>query len=153
MSGDVFLRSAPFLYVSSVETTAPAERIWEVLTGETLVHWVGVFTGLRWLSPRPFGVGTEREVTLLGVLTARERFFRWDEGRRYTFGAVEASLPGLRRAAEDWTVESTPSGSRLTWTMAIEATPAVTPLLRVASPVIGLVTRRALRTIRAHVSG
>ncbi|MEV0938578.1 SRPBCC family protein [Streptomyces phaeochromogenes] len=150
-SGDAFLKSAPFRYVHSVETTAPAERIWEVLTGEKLVHWVWVFTGLRWVSPRPFGVGTVRDVTLLGVFTARERFFRWDEGHRFTFNVFEASLPGFRHAAEDWTIESTPSGSRLTWTMAIEAIPLVTPLMWVSSPVIRLVKRRALRTIRAHV--
>lgn len=150
-SGDAFLRSAPFRYVNSVETTAPAERIWEILTGEKLVHWVRVFTGLRWLSPRPFGVGTVRDVTLLRVFTAREHFFRWDDGHRYTFSVFQASLPGLRRAAEDWTVESTPSGSRLTWTMAIEPIPLLTPLMWVSSPVIRLVKRRAMRTIRTHV--
>ncbi|WP_328837884.1 SRPBCC family protein [Streptomyces europaeiscabiei] len=150
-SGDTFLNSAPFRYVNSVELTAPVERIWEVLTGENLVHWVWVFTGLCWVSPRPFGVGTVRDVTLLGVFTARERFFRWDDGHRFTFSVFEASLPGLRRAAEDWTIESTPSGSRLTWTMAIEPIPLVTPLVWVSSPVIRLVQRRALHTIRAHV--
>ncbi|HKR49668.1 MAG TPA: SRPBCC family protein [Pseudonocardiaceae bacterium] len=150
-SGDEFLNSAAFRYAYSVETTAPADRIWEVLTGEELVHWVWVFTGLRWISPRPFGVGTVRDVTLLGLFTARERFFRWEDAHRYTFEVFEASLPGLRHAAEDWSIESTPSGSRLTWTMAIEAIPLITPLLWVSSPVIRFVQRRAMRAIRVHV--
>ncbi|MDX2552098.1 SRPBCC family protein [Streptomyces stelliscabiei] len=49
-----------------------------MLADEELVHWMGVFTSLRRLSPRPFGIGAVREVTLPGVFTARERFFRWD---------------------------------------------------------------------------
>ncbi|RSS59149.1 SRPBCC family protein [Streptomyces sp. WAC01280] len=80
--GDAFLESEPFHFVHSVEIAAPVERIWEVITGDAWVRWVPGFTGLRWDSPRPFGVGTVREVTVLGVLSARERFFRWDEGRR-----------------------------------------------------------------------
>ena len=47
-SDDAFLKTAPFRYEQSVETTAPAERIWEVLTGDDLVHWVPVWTCLRW---------------------------------------------------------------------------------------------------------
>ncbi|WP_030716549.1 SRPBCC family protein [Streptomyces sp. NRRL S-237] len=150
-SRDDFLVSAPFRYEHSVETTAPAERIWEILTGEQLVDWVWAFTALKWNSPPPFGVGTARDVTLLKFFTVRERFFRWDEGRRYTFSVYEASRPGLRHAAEDWTVEPTPSGSRLTWTMAIRPTPLVTPLLWVGSPLIRLVQRHALRAVRRHV--
>ncbi|MEU2451173.1 SRPBCC family protein [Streptomyces sp. NPDC012765] len=150
-SGDGFLSSAPFRYTHSVETTAPAEQVWEILTGEQLVHWVWAFTDLKWNSPRPFGVGAARDVTVLKFLTVRERFFRWDEGHRYTFSVYEASRPGLRRAAEDWTVEPTPSGSRLTWTMAIQPTSLAAPLIWISGPVIRLVQRRALRAVRTHV--
>lgn len=149
-SGDAFLTSARFRFVLSVDTTAPAERIWEVLTGNDLIRWVPVFTAMSWGSP-PFGVGTVREVTLAGVFTVRERFFRWVEGQRYTFSVLEASLPGLRHAAEDWVIEPTPSGSRLTWTLAVGAFPLVTPLIWVGGPIIRLVQRRALRAIRVHV--
>jgi hypothetical protein len=149
-SDDAFLKSAPFRFVQSVETTAPAERIWEVLTGNDLVRWVPVWTGLRWGAP-PFGVGTVREVTLAGVFTVRERFFRWDEGRRYTFSVLEASLPGLRRAAEDWVIKPTSSGSRLAWTLALEARPLAAPLISLSGPIIRGVQRRALRAVRVHV--
>lgn len=30
-SGDAFLKSAPFRYVHSVETAAPAERLWVIV--------------------------------------------------------------------------------------------------------------------------
>ena len=149
-SGDAFLKSAHFRYEQSVETAASAERIWEVLTGYELLHWVPVWTGLRWGSP-PFGVGTIREVTLAEVLTVREQFFRWVEGQRFSFSGLEASLPGLRNVAEDWAIVSTPSGSRLTWTLAIGARPWAVPLIWLSGPIIRGVQRRVLRTLRVHV--
>jgi hypothetical protein len=149
-SDGVFLKSAPFRYEQSVETTAPAERIWEVLTGYDLVHWVPVWTGLRWGSP-PLGVGTVREVTLGVVFTVRERFFRWVEGQRFSFSGLEASLPGLRNVAEDWIIEPTPSGSRLIWTLAIGAHPWAVPVIWLSGPIIRAVQRRVLRAIRVHV--
>ncbi len=97
-----------------MEIAAPPEWIWKVLTGDALVRWAYVFTGMRWGPPPPISVGSIREVTLLGVLTVRERFLRWEETKQFTHTVVEASLPGLRRAAEDWIIEPTPSGSRLT---------------------------------------
>ncbi|MFJ6417359.1 SRPBCC family protein [Paeniglutamicibacter sp. NPDC091659] len=149
-SGDAFLKSARFRYEQSVETTAPAERIWEILTGYDLLHWVPVWTGLRWGSP-PFGVGTVREVTLVKVFTVRERFFRWIEGQRYSFSGLKASLPGLRSVAEDWVIEPTSSGSRLTWTLAIGAHPWAVPLVWLSGPIIRGVQRRGLRTLRVHM--
>ncbi|MFI1168681.1 SRPBCC family protein [Streptomyces sp. NPDC020801] len=149
-SGDGFLRSAPFRYVHSVDTTAPPERIWESITGDALVRWTLAFTSLRWDSSPPFGVGTVREITLLGVFTVRERFFRWDDGRRYTFSVVEASRPGLRRAAEDWIVEPVPTGSRLTWTLAVEPAGWARPLQWAGSPVINLLKRHVMRAVRVH---
>jgi hypothetical protein len=148
-SDDTFLKSAPFRYEDSVETTAPAERIWEVLTGYDLVHWVPVWTGLLWGGP-PLGVGTTREVTLAVVFTVRERFFRWVEGQRFSFSALEASLPGLRNVAEDWVIEPTPSGSRLTWTLAIQARPWAVPVIWLTSPIIRGVQRRILRAIQVR---
>jgi ribosomal protein S18 acetylase RimI-like enzyme len=57
-----------------------------------------------------------------------ERSFRWEEGCRQSFYALESSLPGFRRFAEDYLVESTSEMScRFTRTIAIE--PHVAALL------------------------
>ncbi|KUJ64037.1 hypothetical protein ACZ90_62995 [Streptomyces albus subsp. albus] len=151
-STDAFLRSARRRYVHSVEIPVPAERLWELLAGDSLVHCTRVFTGLRWLSPRPFGAGTVREVTLLRVLTVRERFFRWEEGRRFTYSVTEASLPGLRRAAEDWIVEPAPRGSRLTWILCAEAHPPAAPVLWACGPLTRLMKSHVMRAIRTHAA-
>ncbi len=151
-SGDDFLESAPLRYVATVEVPVPPERMWAALTAEdTLVSWTALVTGLHWTSPRPFGVGTTREVTVLWSVTVRERYYRWDQGRRKTFTGVEASAPGLRRLAEDYRVESTPTGSRFRWTLALEPGSVLNPPLRVANPVTSLLIRRVARGLTSRV--
>lgn len=144
-SDDDFLETAPFRYVNSVDLPVPPEQTWAALTADETLSWSSVVTGLRWTSPRPFGVGTTREVTLLRLITARERYYRWDEGRRKTFTAVQASVPGLRRLAEDYVVEPTPTGSRFIWTVALEPGPALKPFLRLTNPITSLTLRRIAR--------
>ena len=48
-------------------------------------------TSVNWTTPRPFGVGTTRDVTL-GLYSLAEYFFRWDnnvnntdENKRFSF--------------------------------------------------------------------
>lgn len=135
-SDDDFLAGAPFRYVKTVDVPVSPEQTWAALTAdETLVSWTPLVTGLRWTSPRPFGVGTTREVTILWRIAARERYYRWEEGSRMTFAAIQTSVPALRRLAEDYVVESTPMGSRLIWTVALEPHRKLSPLLHLTSPI------------------
>jgi len=77
---------------------------------------------VRWTSPRPFGVGTTREVkALAGTTTLREHYFLWEEGRRHSFHVTETTSPLFKALAEDYLVE--PRGAdacRFTWTVAVE---------------------------------
>jgi hypothetical protein len=80
---------------------------------------------VRWTTPRPFGVGTVREVkALAGTSILRERYFRWDEeGHRHSFFVTETTSPLFKALAEDYLVE--PRGEdacRFTWTIAVELT-------------------------------
>ena len=149
---DGFLDAAPFRYVNSVHVPVPPEQAWAALTSDdTLVSWSPLVTGVRWTSPRPFDVGATREVTILRFFTSRERYYRWEEGRRKTFTAIQVSLPGLRRLAEDYVVQRTPDGSSFTWTLAFEPHPALRPILRVANPIIAWVIRSVARGMRSRV--
>ena len=130
-----FFTSAPHLFRYSTRFEAPPATVWESLTSDgSLADWSATVTSVNWLSPRPFGVGTTREVALApGAVKVRERYFRWDEGHRdeghrdeghrNSFAVYEASLPIFRHFAEDYVVE--PEGTdgettRFTWTVAIE---------------------------------
>ena len=148
-AGDDFIEAAPFRYVTTVDLRVSPERTWAALTADdTLVSWSPLVTGLRWTTPRPFDVGTTREVTVLRFVTARERYYRWESGQRNTFTAVQITLPGLRRLAEDYVVERTRDGSRLIWTMALEPHPALRPVLCLAHPVTAWMLRIVARGLR-----
>ena len=102
---ETFAATAPQVLRFEIESAVPPQDVWASLSSdESLGAWPmppGMKLGVRWTSPRPFGIGTTREVTLPGkVITVRERFFRWDEGEGYSFFVEEANRPGLRRLTE-----------------------------------------------------
>jgi hypothetical protein len=68
-------------------------------------------------------------------MTVRERFFRWDEGTGYSFYVESANRPGIRRFAEDYTIEPAGSGSLFTWTIAIEPAPRAARVMGLTGPV------------------
>jgi hypothetical protein len=106
------------------EIGRPAATVWAELTADDALHWCRILDDVRWTSPRPFGVGTTREVkSLKGTSVLRERYFRWDEGHRHSFHVTESTSPLFKALAEDYLVE--PRGEdacRFTWTVAVELT-------------------------------
>jgi hypothetical protein len=131
-----FLASAPHIFRYQKRFAAPPERVWESLASdESVAAWGRSVTEVRWTAPRPFVVGATREVALAGgVIRMHERFFRWDEGSGYSFGGYEATVPGLRRFAEDYRVQPDGDGTLFDWTVAMEPIPALALPFKVISP-------------------
>jgi hypothetical protein len=149
---DTFLDTATRRYTHVVDIRSSARQVWDTLTADdALVSWSPVITAARWTTPRPFGAGTTREVTLGGVLCLDERFYRWEENSRMTFTVDTASVPGLRRFAEDLRLLPLGTGTRLVWTFALEGNPLLQPLLTAASPVNHLVTKSIAEGITRRV--
>jgi hypothetical protein len=117
-----FFETAPVRMSAAFEVPKPAAEVWGELTGDDTLHWCRILQRVSWTSPRPFGVGTTREVKALwGGTFFREHYFRWEEGRQHSFYVVESTAPLARRFAEDYLVE--PRGEdacRFTWTIAFE---------------------------------
>ena len=147
-----FFETAPYVYRYPVELDVAPEVVWESLTSDrSLADWGLGLHSVTWTSPRPFGVGTTREVTLpLRAMTVRETFFRWDTGHRKSFYVTAADRPLLTRFAEDYLVEQTATGSRFTWTMALEPAPKTKRLLALTSPLNALLGRAVPLRARAH---
>jgi hypothetical protein len=105
------------------EIARPASVVWDELTADDTLHWCRILNDVSW-SPRPFGVGTTREVkSLAGTTVFREHYFRWEEGHRKSFYVTETTSPLFKTFAEDYLVE--PRGEdacRFTWTIAVELT-------------------------------
>ena len=128
---------ATHVYRFPARFPAPPERVWESLSSdESVKAWGLGVKALRWTSPRPFGVGTTREVVLpLGSMTVREEFFRWDEGNGYSFYVKEANRPGFRSFAENYEIEPDGDGTLFTWTIALETSGPLTPAMKLFGPV------------------
>lgn len=136
-----FFATAPVRMAAHFEVPRPAAEVWGELTGERPLHWCRILQEVSWTSPRPFGVGTTREVKALwGTSLLREHYFRWEEGRQHSFYVVEMNAPLARRFAEDYLVEPTGESScRFSWTIAFEPTPVGIPGVPV--------NKRLLRTL------
>ena len=143
--------TAPLIYRYPVKLAVSPERVWESLASDrSLADWGLGVKSLKWTTPRPFGVGTTREVVLpLGSMTVREHFFRWDEGKGYSFYVYEANRPGIKRFAEDYVIEPDGNGALFTWTIALEPQRRTAPVMKLLSPVnkqaFGQVPRAAKR--------
>ncbi|SDH85137.1 Carbon monoxide dehydrogenase subunit G [Actinokineospora alba] len=122
-----------------VELAAPPAAVWSALTApDTLVSWSPLITGVEWRTPRPFGVGTTRVVTLgPGLVSLRERFYRWEEGKRMTFSVEAATRPLFTTFGEDLRLDETLAGTRLTWTFAYSGVPALHQALKLGAPLTG----------------
>lgn len=129
--------SAPHIYRFEKHYEASPETVWASLSSdESLAAWGPAVKSTTWTSPRPFGVGTTRELALAGgAIKVREHFFRWDEGNGFSFYVSEATAPLFQRFAEDYVVEPEGSGARFLWTVAIEAKPKFALPVRLLSPV------------------
>lgn len=121
---EAFFETAPMRLRGGFEIALPAAVVWDELCADDALHWCRILQDVRWTSPRPFGVGTTREVKALqGANMVREHYFRWEDGRRHSFYASESSSPLFRSLAEDYLVE--PRGEdacRFTWTIAARPT-------------------------------
>ena len=133
---EAFFRTAPHVYSFVQELPVTPERVWESLVSDhSVADWTPLLHSIEWTSPRPLGVGSTRTVVLPGkALTIHEYFFLWEEGRRFSFYGVDASLPLFSRFAEDYVVEPSGTGTRFTWTFALDGTGMSRPLLSVLSP-------------------
>lgn len=89
--------------------------------GEAWGEWIDPIQDVEWTSPKPYGIGTTRTVTLKPGGPIDEEFFAWEDGRRMAFYFVRSGLPMFAAFAEDYVL--TPQGNdrcELRWSWAFE---------------------------------
>ena len=144
---ETFLASAPTRFVGAFDIALPASAVWAELTRDGTLDWCRGLE-IRWLSPRPFGVGTKRQAQLFGLLLrVHEEYFIWEEGRRMAFFVTAVRPPAYRRSAEDYVVEALGADrSRFTWTLAFD----LTFLGKLNGPLTSLTVKRMFADTRRH---
>ena len=146
-----FVDTAPFRFRNSVDLAVTPEQLFVVLgDAESWPRWATVITKVTWTSPEPRGVGTTRTVEMRGGIVGKEEFLAWEPFTRMAFRFNECSTRAVAAFAEDYRVEATPGGCRLTWTMAQKAAGPARLAMFVVGPLLNLGLRRFLRNLRSY---
>jgi hypothetical protein len=102
------------------EMAVSAEQLFATLEdGPSWAKWTGVIREVTWTSPKPFGKGTTRSLTLGGGIKLDEVFWAWEPNRRMGFSVTGASIGFLSGLSEAY--EITPLSAercKLRWVVA-----------------------------------
>jgi uncharacterized protein YndB with AHSA1/START domain len=141
-----FLDTAPLQLRFANTLHAAPEMVFDAIARDvaSLPRWYGAVAAAEYGGAGPFGVGTKRRVKLVGGVAFHEEILAWDTADRYAYRVERTTLPGIRAMAEAWTVVGTPAGTRVAWTMAVDAAGPMAAVLRASGPGIAVATRRAL---------
>jgi hypothetical protein len=141
-----FLNAAPLRLTFAHTLRAKPPAVFDAIAHDiaTLPRWYGAVAKAEYGGAQPFGVGTKRRVKLVGGVAFHERILAWDTPDRYAYAIERTTVPGIRAMAESWSVLETPAGTRVVWTMALDAALPAAAALRASAPGVGLATRRAL---------
>lgn len=116
---DAFLDDAQIVIRSSVDLAATPAQVWEALGSDEMWSWLPIIDRVEWLTPRPHEAGCVRRLRLGKFLTVDEEFYRWDVEKRATFRVTAQNRNVLDGLIEDFVLEPSATGTKLTWTMAL----------------------------------
>ncbi len=130
-----YFNNAPVIFSFERELNCTPEELFAIFEDEhSWPKWANGITKVVWDTPRPFGVDTVRTVTLAGNMTAVEKFFLWESGKRMAFYFTELSRPVWTSFAEDYQVTDL-GGGRCSWNWTVAYTPR--GFLKLIHPLIG----------------
>jgi carbon monoxide dehydrogenase subunit G len=146
-----FIDQAPQRFSNSVNLAVTPEQLWQVLAdADAWPRWASVITNVTWTSPEPHGVGTTRLVDMRGGIVGNEEFLAWEPARHMAFRFNESSTSALAVFVEDYRIEPTAQGCRLTWTLANRLTGPARLFSPLSAPLMNLAFRRFLSNLRRY---
>ncbi len=127
-----FFETAPVVTTMRQVIPASAEATFRCFEDpDSWPVWMDPVDKVVWTSP--LGANATRDITTQKFLTVTEQFFRWEEGRRFSFHFSSGQVPLFRSFAEDYLLE--PRGDdecEFVWTYALTGRG---PLSRVATQI------------------
>lgn len=146
-----FFDTAPVRFTNSIEINSTPEKIFAAFEdAESWPVWAPAIKKVTWTSPKPFGLGTTRTVDMQGGIAGYEEFIAWEPGKRMAFRFNEATMPGMDAFGEDYIVETTANGCRVTWTVAMAPTGISRVVIPVFKPVMKLVFGKFLKNLKKY---
>ena len=134
--------------VSEVEINAPAAEVWRRLTDHAGIGDWSIFSGkvLRPGQPDPNAIGCIRQLTAPGMRITEE-VTAWDEGSHYAY-QLRSGAP-FRAHQGDVYVTGVEGRTRVRWAIRFDS--RIPFSNRLTSWLLGLVFRRALRTLKSRM--
>jgi hypothetical protein len=113
-----YAANAPVSIVAEVDIKATPEQIFEAFEdADAWPVWALPITNVEWTSPKPYGLGTTRTVTMTGIV-GDEVFIAWDYPKNMAFCFTHCSQTLIKSFAEDYIVTDLGNGlTRVKWTM------------------------------------
>lgn len=136
-----FFDRAPVVHVSEADVAAPRAIVFAaVIDPNTWPQWFPNVRNVTYASPPPYGVGTIRHAHVGGTQWIEE-MIAWDDGMRWAWTVLRASVPLAAAQVESFEFTDAPHGTRVRWTLALE--PRL--LARLGAPFTGRVVSRLLQ--------
>jgi carbon monoxide dehydrogenase subunit G len=140
-------------FALGVEIPVRPDQLFEILEdAQAWPRWLTAITKVTWTSPDPKGIGTTRTVEIRGAFVADEEFIVWETNRRMAFRFTGCSRPIFRSFAEDYRIESTDNGCRLTWSVLTRPRAIPEPLIKAMGPLLRLSLRRNLARLCSYAT-
>lgn len=152
-----FLQTAPLRLSFAGTLHAPPKAVFDAIAHDvgSLPQWYGAVVSAEYGgdSSLSYGIGTKRRVKLVGGVAFHEEVIAWDDPTRYGYRVERTTVPGIRAMAEEWAVVETPAGTRVVWTLALDAARPVAMAFRSMAPGVAVATRRALGRLDRRLGG
>ncbi len=147
-----FLEQTKNVFKAEEIVKASPEQIFEVFEdAHAWTVWAMPIQKVEWTSPRPFGVGTTRTVSMMGGMDGYEEFIAWEPGKRMAFTFVGCSKDSTDKFLEDYRVTDLGDGScRVEWHMAMETRGASRHMMFLTRPLMRLANRSMFKKFRKY---
>lgn len=148
-----FLEQADNVFKAEEIIRATPEQIFEVFEhAEAWTVWAMPIQKVEWTSPKPFGVGTTRTVSMMGDLAGYEEFIAWERGKRMAFTFVGCSQDTVESFLEDYRVTDLGDGTcRAEWYMALETRGFSAKMMWMTRPMMRLANRWMFGRFKQYV--
>jgi len=115
-----FVDRAPAVHVAEATLAAPRGRVYAASTdAPSWPRWFPNVRAAAYLTPPPYGVGTIREARVSGTRWLEE-MIAWDDGTRWAWTVVGASVPFATAQVECFDFADAPGGgTHVRWTLAL----------------------------------
>ncbi|MEH6593357.1 MAG: SRPBCC family protein [Halioglobus sp.] len=147
-----FLDETKNVFKAQEIVKATPEQIFEVFEdAHSWTVWAMPIQKVEWTSPKPFGIGTTRTVSMMGDMDGFEEFIAWERGKRMAFSFVGCSKDATDKFLEDYRVTDLGDGTcRVEWYMAMEPRGFSRHMMWITRPLMAFANRWMFRKFKTY---